>query len=104
MSNSDHVHVPLFPFTASLQCVRPLLSGSRRPVLHLQHHPDSAPKAWKPPSITTEIHPPVDQSGPYLPSENCHHIPTDSNQVPLYLQSQRLCQHFPGESFCSKTP
>lgn len=75
----------LFPCTASLQCVCPLFSGSRRPVLHLQHHPDSPPKAWKLPSITAEIHPPADQPSPYFPSENSHHIPTHGNQIPLYL-------------------
>lgn len=96
--------MPLFPHTASLQHLCPLLPGSRRPVLHLQLHPDSAPESRKLPGITAEIHPPADQPGPHLPPENRHHIPTHSNQIPLRLQSPGLCQHFPGEPICSGHP
>lgn len=90
--------------TASLQRVCPLLPGGRCPVLYLQHHPHSASEARKLPGVPAEIHPPTDQSGPRLPPENCYHLPTHRNQIPLHLQPQRFCQHFPGEFIGSETP
>ena len=96
--------VALFSRAASLQCVHPLLPGSRCPVLHLQRHPDSAPQAGELPSSAAQERPPAAPPGPHLPPENCHHVPSHSDQIPLYLQPQGLRQHFPGESDISETP
>lgn len=85
---------------ASLQCVCPLLSWSWCSLHHLQHNSKPTPKAWKIPSIIAEIHSTADPSGPYLPPKNLHHIFTNSNQIPLHIQSQRLHQYFPGRSMC----